>query len=86
MSQIPGYEAFARAECYSVMISTNPRMPGVKMKAWPEEHGRYMDLDRAFPFFAAARSLYYLQNNLTPPPRVPVTLVPRTTTLLSVSA
>lgn len=73
VSQIEGFESFKTARCFTLAISTNPELPGAKVKQWPERNERAQDMKKAFRQFAALRSVYYEMHNLPTPPRIPIT-------------
>lgn len=65
----PNLEAFRDATCISFAISSNPKIPGCKVKVWKETAKNQMSLSRGWEVFIAAATLYYAKHDLTLPPR-----------------
>jgi len=52
--------SYDNISCRNLLISSNPDIPGTKLKLWPYTHARYMDIETAFKVFTALLNLYRL--------------------------
>jgi len=65
ISDAPDLHRFTQARCISLAISTNPNIPGCKVKVWKETAKNQMSLRRGWEVFIAATALYYAKHDLT---------------------
>ena len=76
VEQCPEYE---KAKCINIMISTNPEIPGIKVKTWPTRHAKNMNVYDAQKVFASALKIYRAQHHF---PENQLSEVPTTVKLL----